>query len=75
MNVYRYSEAQQNLDALLERSRAEGGLLIKRDDGQEFLVMPLPDRSRSPLDVEGIDLGLTSEEIVSLVREQRERSS
>jgi hypothetical protein len=74
MTVYTYSEATRNLNALLEKSRVEKkGFLIRREDGEQFLVVPVSDSSKSPLDVEGIDIGLTADEIVRLVREQREQ--
>jgi hypothetical protein len=54
----------------LERAAREGEVLVKRRDGQVFVIKAQSDRS-SPLDVEGIDLQLTREEIVSFVREGR----
>ncbi len=72
MKVYTYSEARQRLSSLLDKARAEGAVRIKRRDGQEFVVQPV-DRKGSPLDVDGLDLGWTREEIVAAVREGRER--
>jgi hypothetical protein len=72
MTVYTFAEASRNLAALLEKARAEGEIIIKRDDGQIFLVRPVAE-SGSPLDIMGIDLGLSAEEIVRVVRESRER--
>jgi hypothetical protein len=43
---------------------------IRRRDGQAFLVRPAA-RSGSPLDVPGIDAGLSRKEILDLVRESR----
>jgi hypothetical protein len=45
---------------------------IKRQDRSEVEIASVPSQA-SPLDVEGIDLGLSAEEIVSAVREIRER--
>jgi len=70
--VYTYSEARQKLAAVLEKSRAEGEVRIKRKDGQEFVVKPV-EKPASPLDVEGVDLRLSADEIVDFVREVRER--
>ncbi len=72
MKVYTYSEARQRLSSLLDKARAEGAVRIKRRDGQEFVVQPV-DRKGSPLDVDGLDLGWTREEIVAAVRQGRER--
>jgi hypothetical protein len=50
----------------------KGAVRIKRRDGSEFEIAPVRSRA-SPLDVPGVDLGLTAEEIVSVVREMRAR--
>ena len=70
MKVYTYTEARQNLASLLERAAQEGEVRIKRRDGRIFVVKP-ERREGSPLDVEGIDLGLTAREIVQFIQEGR----
>jgi hypothetical protein len=70
MKVYTYSEARQNLASLLEEARRDGAVRIQRRDGQSFVLTPEA-ASTSPLDVEGIDVRLTRDEIVSFVRESR----
>lgn len=73
MITYTYSEARQNLSSLLDNARKEGEVLIKRKDGFSFIVRPITS-SKSPLDVAGADINLSSEEIISSIREIRERS-
>ncbi len=68
--VYTYSEARQKLAALLERAARDGEVRVRRRDGRVFVIRPEAG-SRSPLDVPGIDLGLSAEEIVQFVREGR----
>lgn len=68
--VYTYSEARQKLARLLEEVLREGEVRIKRKDGQEFVVKPVS-KSKSPLDVPGIDLGINASEIVQFVQEGR----
>jgi len=70
MNVYTYTEARQNLAALLDRALQEGEVLIKRRDGQVFVLKPQA-CTESPLDIEGVDLNVTSSEIVAFIREGR----
>lgn len=70
MKVYTYSEARQNLATLLEQARREGAVRIRRRDGQSFVLKPEA-RAGSPLDVKGVDLNLTADEIVGFVREGR----
>jgi PHD/YefM family antitoxin component YafN of YafNO toxin-antitoxin module len=72
MKVYTYSEARQKLAKLLNEARQEGAVRIRRRDGQEFVLSPAPEMG-SPLDVEGLELDWTREEIVAAVREGRER--
>lgn len=70
MKVYTYTEARRNLASLLDRVAREGEARIKRRDGQVFVIKPQPDTT-SPLDVEGVDVEISSEEIVSFIAEGR----
>lgn len=72
MKTFTYSEARQQLASVLELAKREGEILIRRKDGQLFILRPAT-TSRSPLDVSGIDIGITSDEIISMQREIRER--
>ena len=72
MNVYTYTEARQNLASLLDQVAREGEVRIKRKDGQVFVIKLQP-KSKSPLEVEGIDLGITSQEIVDYIDEGRRK--
>lgn len=70
MRVYTYTEARQSFAALLEQARREGAVRIRRRDGQTFVVTP-EQTAGSPLDVEGLDLDVTTDEIAAFVREGR----
>ena len=72
MRVYTYSEARQQLASLLDAAQRDGAVRIRRRDGRSFLLQPETSPSSS-LDVEGVDLGITTDEIVALVREARSR--
>ena len=61
--VYNYSKARQNLAAVLEQAVKEGEVRIKRKDGQIFVIKPEP-RKDSPLDVDGIHLNISTDEVV-----------
>jgi hypothetical protein len=71
MNVYTYTEARRQLASLLDQVLEEGEVLIKRRDGQVFVLRPQLGRG-SPLDVPTVDLGVTTDEIVAAVRESRQ---
>jgi len=72
MKVYTYSEARQKFAALLDQAQSGDEVRIRRRDGQEFVIRPA-ERMASPLDVESVDLSLSANEIVDLVRETRKR--
>ncbi|MGD2048809.1 MAG: type II toxin-antitoxin system Phd/YefM family antitoxin [Chloroflexota bacterium] len=68
--VYTYSEARQNLASLLEKAIRDGEVRVRRKDGQIFVITP-EETGGSPLDVKGIELNLTQEEIVEFIHEGR----
>ena len=70
MKVYSYSEARQQLSELLNRASRDGEVEIRRRGGEAFLVRPST-RSGSPLDVPGVNTGLSRREVLGLVRESR----
>lgn len=70
MKEFTYSEARQRLAALLEHARQDGAVRIRRRDGHVFILRP-EERTNSPLDVQGIDLDLSRDQIVTAVHESR----
>jgi PAS domain-containing protein len=70
MMVYTYSEARRKLAALLDQAINEGEVRIRRRDGQSFVIRP-ERKEGSPLDVKGIDLDITADEILEFVQEGR----
>lgn len=72
MQVYTYTEAMQNLAMVLEKAESMGKVLIRRRDGRTFSLVPEKIDS-SPLDVPSIKADISTQEIVDIVREGRER--
>jgi antitoxin Phd len=72
MHVYTFSEAKQNFSSLLDQAKEDGAVQIARKDGQLFMLTPVTTK-KSPLDITGVDLNLTIDEIVGFVREGRDR--
>lgn len=68
--VYTYSEARQNLASLLETAVRDGQVRVRRKDGQIFIILP-EETEGSPLDIVGVDLDLTKDEIVEFIHEGR----
>lgn len=71
MREYTFSRARQKLASLLDMAREEGGVLIRRRDGQVFEVKPAKRTGGSPLDVPGVDLDLSSGEMMAALAESR----
>jgi len=73
MQVYTYSEARQKLAHVLEQAETTGKVLIRRKDGRIFVLSPQKSANVSPLNVPTINVDITTEEIVDIIREGRER--
>jgi hypothetical protein len=70
MNVYTYSETRQRLSFMLDSAEKMGEVLIRRRDGSMFRlssVVPI----KSPLDIKGVDGGVSALDIVAAIREGR----
>lgn len=73
MQVYTYSEARQKLASVLDKAESTGCVIIQRRDGRVFTLTPKKSLV-SPLDVPSIGARISTEELVSLVREERGRT-
>jgi hypothetical protein len=75
MNIYSLSEARRKLTMVLEEAQYEGAVRIRRRDGTEFEIVPVHSQA-SPLNVQGVELGLSAEELFwQYGRDVRERSA
>ena len=73
MRQYNFSESRKNFASVLETAKQEGNICIYKRNGEAYYLTPAKVK-KSPLDVEGIDLRLSSTQIMSIVRESRERT-
>lgn len=73
MREYSFTEARQKFAAILDEAKKEGVVCVKKRDGEAFYIKPVVSKV-SPLDIEGIDLGVSSSDIVDVIREGRERN-
>jgi len=71
MKVYTYSEARQRLADVLNIARTEE-VIIKRRGGEMFSVM-FKKEKKSPFDIPGIQTKATTKDILTAVKESRER--
>jgi hypothetical protein len=56
MTVFTEAQARERLDAVLDQATTQGQVRIRRDDGREFLLTPVPtlqpdDTAARPLDL------------------------
>lgn len=72
MKEYSFTEARQHFASVLDDAKKEGIVCIKKRDGESFYIKPATPK-RSPLDVKGVNLGITTSEILEAIRESRER--
>ena len=73
MKEYSFTEARQHFASILDEAKKEGVVCVKKRDGESFYIRPAT-LKKSPLDVKGVDLGMSSSEIVDIIREGRERN-
>ena len=68
-----YSDARQNFASVLDRSEADGAVLVKRADGSLFRISP-EQKDKSPF--EGIKtlFDLQRNDIMQALRESREEN-
>jgi hypothetical protein len=70
MKIFSESEALKNFELLLEEANRSGAVGVRQENGQTFIIRPeLP--SKSPFDVPGINLPISTEEIIEFVHEGR----
>ena len=55
-----------------DEGKKEGVVCVKKRDGESFYIKPAIVK-KSPHDVKGVDLGITSTEILDAIRESREK--
>jgi hypothetical protein len=73
MKEYTFSEARQRLASLLDKAQREGAVRIRKRDGRKFILQP-ERQSKSPLSVPSINLNISRDEIVEIVRSSRRES-
>ncbi len=73
MKEYSFAEARQHFASVLDDAKREGVVCIKKTDGESFYLKPAAE-NKSPLDIDGVNLEVSAEEIINIIREERERA-
>jgi len=55
------------------KHKQEGEVIIKRKKGSKFVIKPSNRKNRFPLNVKGIDLSISADDILNVIREIREK--
>jgi hypothetical protein len=72
MPIYTATDACQKFDQLLDEAKQQQEVIIKRADNEVF-ILKLVVSTGFPYTLPTLDVGLTRDEIVSYIREVRER--
>ncbi|MCQ2613910.1 MAG: type II toxin-antitoxin system Phd/YefM family antitoxin [Treponemataceae bacterium] len=73
MLVVTYSEARQNFASVLDASKKDGSVIVKRADGSAFRISPEAE-AKSPFDGIKTLTNIKQEEILTALRETREEN-
>lgn len=67
--TYSYEKAKKSFDLVFKKASIDGKVAIRKDD-QIYILMPAS-KNMSPLDIEGVDMKITSKDIVQFIHESR----
>jgi Antitoxin Phd_YefM, type II toxin-antitoxin system len=70
MKVFTFSEARQQLSAVLDLAQSEGEVRVSRRDGRMFVIQPVQSK-KSPLAIVGITTYMTNDELLGFIHESR----
>jgi len=70
--TYTFTEARQNLRSVFAQAEKDGEVRVTVNRGNKVFVIRVEESTRSPLDVPGIDTGISREDVIKSVREGRE---
>lgn len=71
MRVFTYSEARKRFAEVLDMAKKDE-VIIRRRNGDTFSLTEVQ-KQASPLDINGVEVDVTTQELVAAVRESRER--
>jgi hypothetical protein len=67
--TYSYENARKSFDLVFKKATIDGKVSIRKDD--ELYVSMLASKDVSPLDIEGVDMGISSKDIIQFIHESR----
>jgi hypothetical protein len=67
--IYSYERAKKSFDLVFKKASHDGKVTIRKGN-QLYILMPAI-KNTSALDIKGINMGVTSQEIVQFIHESR----
>jgi hypothetical protein len=67
--TYSYEKAKKSFDLVFKKATIDGKVTIRKDD-ELYILMPAS-KNVSPLDIEGVDMDISSNEIIQFIHESR----
>ena len=67
--TYSYENAKKSFDSVFEQASIEGKVEIRKDD--QLYVLTTVSKKTSPLDIDGVNMGITTQDILSFIHESR----
>lgn len=67
--TYSYEKAKKSFDLIFKQATLDGKVTIRKDN-ELYILMPAS-KNVSPLDIEGVDMGLTAKDIIQFIHESR----
>lgn len=67
--TYSYEKAKKSFDLIFKKATVDGKVAIRKDN-EIYILMPAS-KNISPLDVEGVDMDISSKDIIQFIHESR----
>ncbi len=67
--TYSYEKAKKSFDLVFKKASLDGQVEIRK--GDQIYILKSASKNISPFDIEGIDMGITSDDIVRFIHESR----
>jgi hypothetical protein len=67
--TYSYEKAKKSFDLVFKKATIDGKVAIRKDN--DLYILTPASKDASPLDVEGVDMGISSKDIIQFIHESR----
>ena len=71
MTIFSETQAGADFHSLLDTVRSEGEVLVRSESGDVFILKSAEPKNTSPLDVPGVEVPFSTQELIDIVRDNR----